>query len=192
MSLKDKTVKTIFHTNHPPAAITANPQPQSQQKQSITPPQITNLPKPKPTYHLPPPPAKLYHRLGTQNKAKREVRDGQLFYTTTVKYVVYIRAEHPEKPSTSQLLQPMISIMKQTNPTITLIPFDRSENKLKDPTHIPEDETASEYATMSLDQKTLSGIFTIRSQKTLYHLKQYQPLRSYLIQNRTFITNSKW
>ena len=90
-SLKDKTAKTIFHTNHPPAAITANPQPQSQQKQSITPPQITNLPKPKPTYHLPPPPAKLYHRLGTQNKTKREVRDGQLFYTTTVKYVVYIR-----------------------------------------------------------------------------------------------------
>ena len=45
---------------------------------------------------------------------------------------------------------------------------------------------------MSLDKKTLSRLFTIRSKKTLYQLKQYQPLRSYLIKNRTFITNSKW
>ena len=61
--------------------------------------------------------------------------------------------------------------MKQADPTITLLPFDRSENKLKDPTHIPDDESASEYATMTLEKRTLSGIFTIHTQKTLYHLK---------------------
>ena len=104
VSLKDKATKTTFQKNQPPAAINTIPQPQLQQKQTTTSPQTNNLPKPKPTYHLPPPPAKLYHRLGTQNKAKREVKDGQLFYTTTVKYVVYIRAEQPEKPSILQLL----------------------------------------------------------------------------------------
>lgn len=41
---------------HPPASITTNPQPKLQHQQPTTSVQTTSLPKPKPIYHLPPPP----------------------------------------------------------------------------------------------------------------------------------------
>ena len=45
---------------------------------------------------------------------------------------------------------------------------------------------------MNLERKTITGIFKIRSTKTLYYIKQYKPLQTYLVQNKTFISSSKW
>ena len=56
--------------------------------------------------------------------------------------------------------------MKQADPTITLLLFDKSKNKLKDPTHIPDDETASEYATMTLEKRHSQASSKLDPRKT--------------------------
>ena len=45
---------------------------------------------------------------------------------------------------------------------------------------------------MSLNNKILTGIFKLRTQQPLYNIKQFKPLKHYLVQNKTFLTNSKW
>jgi hypothetical protein len=166
--------------------------PTPQQKLSQTKTQVTT-PQVKSRYHLPPPPAKLYHMLGTQPKTKKETRDGQTWFTTTVKLVVYLREHQQDKPNPSQVLQPLLKIIKQADSTTILLPIESTENKLKDSVHIPEEpEEAQEYVKMSKEGKTLTGVFKIRTQKTLYHIKQHSGVKTYLVNNKTFITSTKF
>ena len=82
--------------------------------------------------------------------------------------MVYLQEQQTEKPTPVQVIQPLLKIMKQADNTTILLPIESSENKLKDSVHIPEDpKEAQEYVRMSLEGKTLIGIFKLRTQKTL-------------------------
>ena len=99
--------------------------------------------------------------INNQNKIKKEIRDRQTWFTTSVKIVVYLREHLTEPPF--QLLQPLLKIIKQADQLTTLLQLESSENKLKDPIHIPEDEVANKYVKLSTEGKTLTGIFKIIS-----------------------------
>ena len=75
-----------------------------------------------------------------------------------------------------------------------LAPIGNRGNYIDQPVHVPLTNAVElrQYFSYTLEREEVRGVFVVRSEKSLWHLKQNPIVRQYLLENDVWLSGTRW
>ena len=145
--------------------------------------------------NVPPPSAELYHgKTATAHVSEK----GEDIRFTKVHVTVKQQRGTSNVTNPGQIIKELFSFMKKADQTVLLVPLELSETKscnyIDLPVHVPtaDKRLLLQYFSHSVNDGSLSGVCMIRSEKSLWTIKQSPAVRIYLDKKKTYLSATQW
>ena len=125
----------------------------------VMPSQVPSEKKNAYTGNVPPPPVELYHRAQAQ---VIEMVDGKSISYIKISYKKSLKNMKGQLVSAGKLIQELFGYLQKSSDTLMLTPIGNRENFIDQPIHV----------SYTLEREEVRGVFVVRSEKSLWHLKQ--------------------
>ena len=149
--------------------------------------------KEKDTYkgNVPPPPIELYH--GAQAQVT-DMINGKSINFIKISYKKNLKRMKGQLVSAGKLIQDLLGCLQKSSDTLMLAPIGNRGNYIDQPVHVPLTNAVElrQYFSYTLEREEVRGVFVVRSEKSLWHLKQNPIVRQYLLENDVWLSGTRW
>ena len=121
--------------------------------------------------NIPPPPTELYH--GAQAQVVHMI-DGKSINFIKISYKKSLKNMRGNLVSAGKLIQELLGCLQKSSESVMLAPIENKGNYIDQPVHVPLTSAVElrQYFSYTLEREEVRGVFVIRSEKSLWHLKQ--------------------
>ena len=140
---------------------------------------------------VPPPPVELYH--GAQAQVIDTVNGKSISYIK-ISYKKNLKKSKGQLVSAGKLIQELFGNLQKSSDTLMLTPISNKGNYIDQPIHVPLTNAAElrKYFSYTLEREEVRGVFVVRSEKSLWHLKQNPVVSQYLRDNDVWLSGTRW
>ena len=141
--------------------------------------------------NIPPPPIELYH--GAQAQVTDMIDEKSINFVK-ISYKKNLKRTKGQLVSAGKLIQELFRCLQKSSDTLMLAPIGDRGNYIDQPVHVPLINAVElrQYFSYTLEREEVRGGFVVRSEKSLWHLKQNPIVRQYLLENDVWLSGTRW